>query len=81
MPVGVPPASLPGTVDPTTIQDLRSQYPRALGHPRQLARFLCGMTSPAITKAKLSRHTLFGVWEDRMFKLVLEWVSEAENVF
>lgn len=49
---------------------------RALGHPRQLARFLCGLTSPAASAAKLSRHPLFGVLGDRRFGTVLEWCEE-----
>jgi ATP-dependent DNA helicase RecQ len=39
---------------------LRSQHTRALGGARQTARFLCGITSPALATAKLNRHPLFG---------------------
>ncbi len=39
---------------------LRTAYPAALGHPRQVARFLCGIGSPALTAAKLVRHAQFG---------------------
>jgi len=45
----------------------------ALATPRQQARFLCGLSSPALTRAKLTRHPLFGALEDRRFADVLAW--------
>ena len=45
----------------------------ALGAPRQRARFLCGITSPATSRAKLTRNALFGALADRHFTEVLEW--------
>jgi ATP-dependent DNA helicase RecQ len=47
-----------------------------LGHPRQAARFLCGLSSPRLTKDKLTRHELFGVFDGRRFADVLAWVPE-----
>jgi ATP-dependent DNA helicase RecQ len=45
--------------------------------PRQLARFLCGITSPATTRARLRRETdLFGVFEEIPFRQVLKRVTE-----
>jgi ATP-dependent DNA helicase RecQ len=41
-------------------QQLRGQHPEALSDPSLLARFLCGITSPALTRAKLSSNPLFG---------------------
>ncbi len=38
---------------------------------RQLARFLCGMNSPAATRARLSRHDAFGMLSDLPFDDVL----------
>jgi ATP-dependent DNA helicase RecQ len=43
----------------------------ALKTPRQLARFLCGITSPAVTRARLGRHDAFGLLESRPFAEVL----------
>jgi ATP-dependent DNA helicase RecQ len=43
----------------------------ALGTPRQLARFLCGMSSPASTRARLGRHDSFGMLADLPFSEVL----------
>ena len=53
------------------LAQLRAQHPQALGEPRQAARFLCGLTSPATTQAKLSRHPLFGSRATRRFADVL----------
>lgn len=43
----------------------------ALAHPRQLARFLCGLTSPALTRDRLSRHPAFGALARLPFQTVL----------
>ncbi len=49
---------------------IRENHP-ALSTPRQLARFLCGMTSPAATRAKRSRHDAFALLGDLPFRDVL----------
>lgn len=43
----------------------------ALRRPRQLARFLCGITSPAASRARLSRHDAFGLLSEVPFQTVL----------
>jgi ATP-dependent DNA helicase RecQ len=48
----------------------RGRHPE-LATPRQLARFLCGMSSPATTRARLTRHDAFGIWSDLPFEDVL----------
>ncbi len=48
-------------------------HPAALALPRQQARFLCGLNSPATTKAKLSKHTLNGALDEHRFDDVLAW--------
>jgi len=68
-----PTPPLPAGLDVDALHELRAAHPEALGEPRQVARFLCGLTSPALTKAKLSRHALFGALEERRFADVLEW--------
>jgi ATP-dependent DNA helicase RecQ len=55
--------------------ELRQAHPAELGEPRQMARFLCGLTSPALTAAKLSRHPDFGIYETYRFRDVLDWVE------
>ena len=58
-------------VDREALQVLRSEHPQALATSRQVARFLCGLTSPASTRAKLMRHPLYGALADRPFLDVL----------
>ena len=48
----------------------------ALNTPRQLARFLCGMASPAATRARLTRHSTFGLLAELPFSEVLA-IAEA----
>jgi ATP-dependent DNA helicase RecQ len=68
-------APLPAGLDLNAFGALREAHPRALAHARQAARFLCGLTSPATTQAKLSRHKLFGALATRRFADVLAWLS------
>jgi ATP-dependent DNA helicase RecQ len=58
-------------LDRAVLDELTAEHPSALGTPRQRARFLCGLSSPATTKAKLSRHALFGSLAERRFADVL----------
>ena len=57
-------------------RDLARANHAELATPRQLARFLCGMTSPATTRARLTRHDAFGMWSDLPFDGVLA-IAEA----
>ncbi len=57
--------------------ELRAQHPRALGGARQVARFLCGISSPALTTAKLTRHPQFGVAAQVPFAQVMERVGRG----
>jgi ATP-dependent DNA helicase RecQ len=65
------------TVDQAKLAEVVASAPRALATPRQRARFLCGLSSPAISRAKLTRHPLFGALEERRFTDVLAWCSEG----
>jgi ATP-dependent DNA helicase RecQ len=66
------PAMTPGIeLDRAVLDELTAEHPTALGTPRQRARFLCGLSSPATTKAKLSRHALFGALAEHRFADVL----------
>ena len=53
------------------VKDLVDQKHAALATPRQLARFLCGMASPAATRARLTRHNAFALLADIPFAEVL----------
>jgi len=49
------------------VRNLVAEKHAALASPRQLARFLCGMTSPASQRARLTRHDAFGLLSDIPF--------------
>jgi ATP-dependent DNA helicase RecQ len=54
---------------------LRAELHAALASPRQMARFLCGLSSPATSRAKLTKHPDFGALADVPFARVLAFVS------
>ncbi len=64
---------LPAGLDVEALHVLRESHPNALGHSRQLARYLCGLTSPATTRARITRSALFGIWENYRFAEILDW--------
>ena len=53
------------------IQSLKTEHHPALSTPRQMARFLCGLNSPATTRAKLRSHPAFALLEDIPFADIL----------
>jgi ATP-dependent DNA helicase RecQ len=84
---GVETASLPraanralGRADAQAIHQLCSERHTSLVAPRQMTRFLCGIASPATTKAKLRQHNQFGRLEGVPFRQVLEYVEERMAV-
>ena len=72
---GVPPAYNPPLEQ---LRGLVEREERALATPRQRTRFLCGISSPATTKAKLQAHPLFGALEGVPFQEVLDMVKECD---
>ncbi|HUF60913.1 MAG TPA: RecQ family ATP-dependent DNA helicase [Verrucomicrobiales bacterium] len=54
---------------------LRAEHPRALRAARQITRFLCGLNSPALTAARLTRHPRFGCMAEQPFGEVAERVN------
>lgn len=70
-----PPAASPAmpqlSLDRTVIRSLRAERHPALASPRQLARFLCGISSPATSRAKLRGRPEFGRWSHIPFAQVL----------
>jgi len=81
---GIPATPIPRTAqrhpadgDWAQIRDLVRQGHAALGTARQLARFLCGLTSPATTREKLTRHDAFGLLSDLPFAEVLT-IAESQ---
>lgn len=54
---------------------LRKEYAKELQDPRSFARFLCGVSSPHLSRAKLQSHSLFGVLSHVPFSTVLQRAS------
>jgi ATP-dependent DNA helicase RecQ len=73
LPAPSPLPPLDAVVDAAALEALEAAQPDALGLPRQRARFLCGLTSPATTRAKLTREPLFGAAAAHRFAEVLDW--------
>jgi ATP-dependent DNA helicase RecQ len=73
LPERAPVPAIATLVDAASFAALRDAHPRALGASRQAARFLCGLSSPALTRDKLSRHPLFGTLGEHPFAEVLAW--------
>jgi ATP-dependent DNA helicase RecQ len=61
--------------DVEAITTLRAEGHAALRAKRQLARFLCGISSPAVTRDRLTRHDAFGRLEAVPFSKVLEYLD------
>ena len=53
-------------------RNVRREHPDIFGEPRTLARFLCGVSSPWLSRAGLTRHSLFGVLDQVPFTEILE---------
>ena len=82
--LGNPPVKLARTHRPPpfpalrpAIEVLRREHPAALRSARQVARFLCGLSSPLAVSSKLTRHRLFGECGETPFREALEF---AESV-
>jgi ATP-dependent DNA helicase RecQ len=59
-------------VERDAVKRLMAERHPALATPRQMARFLCGLNSPATTRAKLKTHRAFALLADVPFATVLE---------
>jgi ATP-dependent DNA helicase RecQ len=82
--VGVAPREIPASAVPPIspkqaagVRSLVAEGRPSLRTPRQLARFLCGLTSPATTRERLGRHAAFGLLARVPFAEVL---AEAETL-
>ncbi len=67
--------ALPDSESAKVLRVLCLAHPEALGTPRQMARFLCGLTSPATSKARLGKNALFGRCETSRFADVLAYTE------
>jgi ATP-dependent DNA helicase RecQ len=71
------------TPDPTVLEQLPNlvnEHPELFAEPRAIARFLCGLSSPRLTKARLSAHPLYGSLSEVPFPAVLAEVSHLSSV-
>jgi ATP-dependent DNA helicase RecQ len=82
--LGAEPAPLPvsdpvplGEDEANLIRGLAGEGREALAHPRQLTRFLVGLKSPALTRAKLSRDPRYGCFRHVAFPRLLSLVEEV----
>ncbi len=69
------PAGKLGKAERALVEGLRAEASKALATPRQLARFLCGLSSPATARAKLTRDPRFGTLAHVPFAAVLKLTS------
>jgi ATP-dependent DNA helicase RecQ len=77
--IALPAAPIPPftEADAEEIRNLAFEEHPSLATPRQLTRLLCGLTSPATTRAKLTRRPEFGRFANRPFHSVLAEVEAA----
>lgn len=80
--LGAEPAPLPvsepvplGDDEAAVVRALASEGHAALGHPRQLTRFLVGLKSPALTRAKLYGDPRYGCLRRVAFPRLLTFVN------
>jgi ATP-dependent DNA helicase RecQ len=59
------------------VDSVRNEGHEALSTPRQLARFLCGLPSPAVGRARLRGHPRFGTFRSVPFDAVLDFVERG----
>ncbi len=77
---GTPRRAAPAAIDEglwRRAEELRAENADLLGEPRSLARLLCGVTSPKLSRAKLTSSPLFGALAHVPFADVL---TRARNV-
>ncbi len=78
-PTVVPPR-IEAPLDPRILEraaELRAEQPAVLADPRAAARFLCGLPSPRISRARLGSHALFGAFASSPFPRVLAAMAGA----
>jgi ATP-dependent DNA helicase RecQ len=68
--------STPNIVFPADVTSLLDEHPNLFMDARTLTRFLCGLTSPQLGRAKLNKHPLFGHFAEQSFAQVLEIAAQ-----
>lgn len=59
----------------TGVRALKKDHPQLLENARQQARFLCGLSSPRLVRARLTRHPLYGCCAEVPFDQVIETLT------
>ncbi len=75
-PIPPPSYSPPGNSEVDDLRELQAENYEALAASRQLTRFLCGLSSPATTRARLRDHPMFGALRSVPFHEVLAFVEK-----
>jgi ATP-dependent DNA helicase RecQ len=78
LPEDAPEEPIDALVRRDEVEALRSSFPHLFGTPRQVAKLLCGLSSPGFTKEKLHRSPLFGRLEAHRFQDVVAWATEVQ---
>jgi ATP-dependent DNA helicase RecQ len=78
-PIALPASPVPEFTDADReeIRELMFEENPSLSTPRSLTRYLCGLTSPATTRAKLTRRPEFGRWSAVPFRGILTEVESC----
>ena len=64
----------------TEVEELLQKLPPELRAPRQLAKILCGLSSPSFTKLKLTKEKLYGALEQHRFADVVAWCERLGSL-
>jgi ATP-dependent DNA helicase RecQ len=83
-----PPPRDPSPIDPAIIDQalaVRAEHPELLSDPVIATRWLCGIASPTLSRAKLTMHPLFGALERQPFaalcaRLEREFKARADKI-
>ena len=65
--------------DAELIRELAFEEHPSLSTPRQLTRYLCGLTSPATSRAKLTGRSEFGRFSNVPFRKVMSFVEQCSE--
>ncbi len=60
-------------IEDSEVIALYKRCPREMQSPRQLAKVLCGLSSPSFAKLRMAREGLYGSLEDHRFSEVVSW--------
>ena len=74
---GAPLPTIVTIVSETQIREFARKHSEVINSPRQAAKFLCGLTAPAFSKARITKDSLFGILEEYRFQDVMEFCDAS----